>query len=225
MSADERRDRPASFRYGAVLILTFTLLVFQVAAPSADWSRAIALALEGGTLMVVIATSREREQVRVARTVFVGAVVLAVSVAVALGDVPAVVIWGFGALMLAIVPLALIGGLVRLMRTQGVTLQVVAGALVVYLLAGLVFAAVIGIVAHTTSGPYFAQGTDGSQSQRVYYSLTVMTTTGFGDLSAATAAGRALAVVEMVIGQLYLVTVIGVLVGDIAGRRQRGADP
>jgi hypothetical protein len=52
----------------------------------------------------------------------------------------------------------------------------------------------------------------------VYYSFTVLTTTGFGDLTAVTPVGQALAVVEMLVGQLYLVTVIGVIVGDLAGR-------
>jgi hypothetical protein len=47
----------------------------------------------------------------------------------------------------------------------------------------------------------------------------VLTTTGFGDLSPATAVGRALSVIEMLTGQLYLVTVIGVLVGNLAARR------
>lgn len=216
----EARGAPAPFRYGAVLLLTFTLLVFVVAAPAADWSRAIALALEGGTLMVVVATSRERAQVRRARTALVGAAVLAVVVLVALGEVPAVVTFAVAAAIAAVVPIALIGGLIKLIRTHGVTLQVVAGAIVIYLFAGLMFAWMVGIVAHTGGGPFFAQGTDGSQSQRVYYSLTVLTTTGFGDLTSARSAGRALAVVEMLLGQLYLVTVIGVLVGDIAGRRR-----
>lgn len=216
----EARGAPAPFRYGAVLLLTFTLLVFVVAAPAADWSRAIALALEGGTLMVVVATSRERAQVRRARTALVGAAVLAVVVLVALGEVPAVVTFAVAAAIAAVVPIALIGGLIKLIRTHGVTVQVVAGAIVIYLFAGLMFAWMIAIVAHTGGGPFFAQGTDGSQSQRVYYSLTVLTTTGFGDLTSARSAGRALAVVEMLLGQLYLVTVIGVLVGDIAGRRR-----
>jgi hypothetical protein len=220
MTPEDGNARAASFRYGAVLGLTFALLVFQVAAPAADWSRAVALLLEGATLMVVVATSRERASVRRDRTALLGGAVLAVAVAVALGDVPAVVIWALGATMLAIVPLALIGGLIKLIRARGVTLQVVFGALVIYLLVGLVFAAIIGVVAHADGGAYFAQGTDGSQSERVYYSLTVMTTTGFGDFTAASAGGRALAVVEMVLGQLYLATVIGVLVGDIASRRR-----
>jgi hypothetical protein len=34
-------------------------------------------------------------------------------------------------------------------------------------------------------------------SDYVYFSFTVLTTTGFGDLSAATSAGRAVAVTEM----------------------------
>ena len=55
----------------------------------------------------------------------------------------------------------------------------------------------------------------------MYYSFTVLTTTGFGDFTAATPVGHAMAVVEMLLGQLYLVTVIGVIVGDFAGRRSR----
>ena len=96
----------------------------------------------------------------------------------------------------------------------------VAGALAIYLQLGLMFAWLIGFVAHVDSAPYFAQGGDGSQSDRVYFSFTVMTTTGFGDLTAAEPVGRGLAVVEMLAGQLYLVTVIGLLVGGLVGRRR-----
>jgi hypothetical protein len=60
----------------------------------------------------------------------------------------------------------------------------------------------------------------------VYYSFTVLTTTGFGDYTAAQPFGHALAVLEMLTGQLYLVTVIGVVVGNFAGRaRTRDARP
>ena len=43
-------------------------------------------------------------------------------------------------------------------------------------------------------GAYFAQGGDATQGDRVYYSFTVLTTTGFGDLTADTPVGHALAV-------------------------------
>jgi hypothetical protein len=143
---------------------------------------------------------------------------------VGLGWLPAIVTFAVSGLLGIIIPATLVGGLIRLLRTQGVTVQAVAGALAIYLFVGLLFTSVIGIAAHSSSRPYFTNGTDGSQSQRVYYSFTVMTTTGFGDYTAAMSAGRALAVIEMLTGQLYLVTVIGILVGDIAGRQRRSEE-
>jgi Ion channel len=123
------------------------------------------------------------------------------------------------ALLNAAIPLSLVTGLLRLVRSRGVTVQAVAGALAIYLSVGLLFAAVIGFVARVDHAAYFAQGTDGSSSDRVYFSFTVLTTTGFGDFTAATSVGRALAVVEMLLGQIYLVTVIGILVGNMARRQ------
>ena len=210
---------PARYRYGAVLALTLVLLVFVILAPPGDWSRALALLLESAALVVAVATSRARSEVRRSVAAAVAAAGAVVVVAVAAGLVPQ---WATlllsGAIALAI-PLSLVRGLIRLVRETGATLQAVAGALTIYLLIGLVFAWLIGFVVHVDDAPYFASGTDGNESQRAYYSLTVLTTTGFGDYTAAQPLGRALAVVEMLIGQLYLVTVIGVLVGSLAQRR------
>jgi hypothetical protein len=57
--------------------------------------------------------------------------------------------------------------------------------------------------------------------EKVYFSFTVLTTTGFGDFTPATAVGHALAVIEMLTGQIYLVTVIGLLIGNFAARGRR----
>jgi Ion channel len=67
---------------------------------------------------------------------------------------------------------------------------------------------------------YFAQHTNGTEGDRVYCSFTVLTTTGLGDFSAATPAGHAFAVIEMLTGQLYLVTVIGLLIGSFVESRK-----
>jgi hypothetical protein len=208
---------PARYRYGAVFLLTFALLVFVILAPPADWSRAVALLLESTALVVAVATSRSRvRRTRAAAIAAAGGLVVACVLA---GLVP---VWGTqalsGALAVAI-PLSLVRGLARLVGDAGATLQAVAGALAIYLLIGLMFAWVIGFVAQVDGAPYFTTGTDGTVSERVYYSLTVMTTTGFGDFTAARPLGRTLGVVEMLVGQLYLVTVIGVLIGSLAQRR------
>jgi hypothetical protein len=50
-----------------------------------------------------------------------------------------------------------------------------------------------------------------------------MTTTGFGDLTAADSLGRALAVTEALTGQIYLVTVVALIVSNLRGPRARAA--
>ena len=212
-------DRPAQFRYGAVLLLTLAVAVFVIAAPSADWSRAVTLAIEGSALVVAVATARERERVRYRRALVVGAAMIVLIILVATGAVSEGLTAALLALVTAAVPVEIIRGVMRLLRERGVTVQAVAGALAIYLSIGLVFAWIISIITHVDSGWYFAQHTDGTEGDRVYFSFTVLTTTGFGDFSAATPAGHALAVIEMLTGQLYLVTVIGLLIGSFAQRR------
>ncbi len=51
---------------------------------------------------------------------------------------------------------------------------------------------------------------------QLYFSFTVLKPTGFGGFSAATPVGHALAVIEMLTGQLYVVTVIGLLIGNFS---------
>jgi ion channel len=215
-------EREARFRFGGVFLLVLTLLVFVIVAPSADWSRALACAIQWLALLTVVATSRAGANVRRPVAIAIAAVAAFTVAGEAAGGLSDAVLFAIGGLLSAAIPLALVGGLMRLVRARGVTPQAVAGALTFYLLLGLWFAWVIGFVARVGDSHYFAQQVGVSTSQVVYYSFTVMTTTGFGDLTAATHVGRALAVVEMLLGQLYLVTVIGVLVGNFAGRARRG---
>ena len=207
-----------SFRFGAVFLLTLTLCVFLIVAPDADWARAVALALQSAALIVVVATSRASAAVRRERTTAAGAAAVVVFLAVATGVSPQWAVYVLGVAMSLAIPIAIVGGLVRLMRLHGVTLQTVAGALAIYLLLGIVFAWLYALFGQLADGPFFTGADAEMQGSRVYFSFTALTTTGFGDLAAATDAGRALVVLEMLVGQLYLVTVIGVLVGNF-GRR------
>jgi hypothetical protein len=218
-------DRDAGFRFGVVFLLTLTLLVFVIVAPGADWSRAVALALQWLALLTIVATSRTSSSVRRPIAIVLLGVASFTVVGEAAGALSDTVLFAISGVLSAAVPVALIGGLLRLLRTRGVTSQAVAGALTFYLLVGLVFAWVIGFVAKVEDAQYFAQQAHPSTSQIVYFSFTALSTTGFGDLTAATRVGRALTVVEMLLGQLYLVTVIGVLVGNFAGRGRRSAEP
>lgn len=209
---------PARHRYGEVLFLSVVVLVFVIATPETTWSRAITLALQTATLLVVAATSHARAEVRRFRALAVSALGILL-VAGAISDVlPVVHVLAGSAVLSALTPAALVGGLVRLLRERGVTAQAVAGALAIYVMIGLLFGSVAGVLARAIPGPFFAQGTDGTVSDRVYFSFETMTTTGFGDFTPGQPSGRALAVVAMLTGQIYLVTVIGILVGILASR-------
>ncbi len=96
--------------------------------------------------------------------------------------------------------------------------QTVLGALSLYVLIGILFAA---LFAFTGESSFFTRGDDGSTGEHLYFSVAAITTTGFGDLAPATSVGRALASLELVLGQLYLVTVVTVIIAA-AMRHQRG---
>jgi ion channel len=216
--------RPPGYRYEAVFLLVLALVLFVLLAPTSPWSRAVAMMIELAALLVAIATSRDRREVRRRRAALAGGAAV-VGVVAVIGAAPSWVALALAGALAFAIPPALGGGLLRMVRDQGVTVQAVAGSLAIYIVIGLLFAWLIGLVARLDPGVYFAQGTDGTDGQRVYFSFTVLTTTGFGDLTVAQPVGRALTVLEMLLGQLYLVTVIGVVVGNFRGRAQRERRP
>lgn len=222
MSSGPDTPGQPQFRYPAVLVLLVVAVVFFIAAPSADWSDAAGIAMEGVALVLTVATSRARESVRRRRALAVGVVMVVLVALIAFGVAPRWLTSAAAILVTVGIPVALVRGLLRLLRQEGVTFHAVAGSLAIYLSTGLIFAWAVGFVAQVTSVPYFAQHTDGTLGDKVYFSFTVLTTTGFGDLTAATPVGHALAVIEMLTGQLYLVTVIGLLIGNFAARRRPG---
>ena len=132
-------------------------------------------------------------------------------------------------LFTAVVTIATAVVIARGVLDQGeVNRQSVRGAIAIYILLGLVFAFLDGALAAGGSGPFFAQGTDGTRSLRVYFSYVTLATLGYGDYTAAGTLGRAFAIVEALIGQLYLVTVIALIVGKLGARRHDpgpGDDP
>ncbi len=214
-------DSVVQFRYGIVFLLTLALVLFVIAAPNADWSRAVTLAIEGVALIVALATGRERAEVRERKAVVVSVALIVLIILVATGLASRELTAAANAVLTAAIPVVIFGGVVRLLRTRGVTVQAVAGALSIYLSVGLVFAFIIGFITRLDSTLYFAQNTNGTEGERVYFSFTVLTTTGFGDFTPATPVGHALAVIEMLTGQLYLVTVIGLLIGNIVSRQKQ----
>jgi hypothetical protein len=102
-----------------------------------------------------------------------------------------------------------------------ITRQSITGAVCIYVLLGMIFMFVYGAVAALGDGPFFHQGTDGTRALRLYFSYITMTTVGYGDYTPAGNLGHALAVIEALTGQLYLVTVVALLVARVRPVRAR----
>ena len=110
----------------------------------------------------------------------------------------------------------------RVLTHQEVKLETIYGALSAYLLLGLFFGSVYGAMSDLGDQQLFVQVAEPSIPQRQYFSFTTLTTLGYGDLTAATDIGRAIATLEAICGQIFLVTLIARLVSNFAGRRPTG---
>jgi hypothetical protein len=113
-------------------------------------------------------------------------------------------------LLYLIAPLSIVRHLVLRRVVDGVTLV---GAINAYLMAGMFFAFLYHSVGLTQQMPPFfgAQG-HGTFPQDLFFSFTTLTTTGYGNLVPAANPGQTFAVLEMVTGQLFLVTAVGKVV-------------
>jgi hypothetical protein len=103
--------------------------------------------------------------------------------------------------------------------SRRITWDTVAAGLCVYLLLGLAFGYAHVLVASWLPDAYSTALTD---QDAMYLSFVTLTTVGFGDVVPLTGPARAVTIVEGVLGQLYLVSVIAVLVGNLGQERARG---
>ena len=115
--------------------------------------------------------------------------------------------------------LTLVAVLRRVLIHQEVTLETICGALAAYLLLGMMFSSVYGAMADLGNQQLFVQVAEPSIPLRQYFSFATLTTLGYGDVTAATDIGRAVAILEAICGQIFLVTLIARLVANFAGRR------
>ena len=128
------------------------------------------------------------------------------------------------AALVALGPPAVAVGLVRDLRATGqVRLEAVFGVLSLYVLIGMAFGFAYGAIDALGADPFFAGGQAATVSHCLYFSLTTLATVGYGDFVARTDVGHTLAVSEALIGQIYLVTVVSLIVSNL-GRPARRDD-
>jgi voltage-gated potassium channel Kch len=95
------------------------------------------------------------------------------------------------------------------------------GVLCLYLLAGLLFSVAFVTIDQVSDTPFFASSHAHGRDDFLYFSYTTLTTVGYGDLVAATNLGRSLAITEALVGQLYLVSVVAVIITNLRPAKPR----
>jgi Ion channel len=100
----------------------------------------------------------------------------------------------------------------RVIHHRQVTFETVLGALCTYVLFGLFFAFLYLAVADLGDAQFFVQPGPHQQSEYVYFSFVALTTLGFGDLSPSVGLPQALTVIEALVGNVFLVTLVARLV-------------
>ena len=112
-----------------------------------------------------------------------------------------------------------------MLRRRVIDTQTVLGALCIYVLLGMFWAFVFTVLGTLGSQPFFVQVSDPTSADYLYFSFVTLTTVGYGDLTAAGSIGRPLAVLDALLGQIYLVTVVALLVSRVGrGRPARPSD-
>ena len=210
-------ENSPGYRYGTVLVLLGATFVVMAAGPPDEWTRVITVFLQGLTLLAALLASR------VHRRLFrIASVVVLVSLLSALGSLlvsnssePSGAFFLLNVLLVATAPVV-IGR--ALWKRQIVDVHTVLGAVCIYVLIGMLFAFVYAAIDGIGSAPFFVQTAHATTPDFLYFSFITQTTVGYGDFTAAADLGRALSVLEALIGQLYLVTIIAVLVSRLSGR-------
>jgi hypothetical protein len=207
-------------RFGLLLGAIIVAFAFQGIASPNDWQAVVISGLLGATLLLALWAGEVRPLVlRLGVVMVVGLFILSVVEAVN-GDPAAGTLRVANAALVWLAPPAIIAGIVRILRAkQTVTLEAVFGVLSVYILLGMFFAYLFGAIDRLGGAPFFAGGQSGTVANCLYFSFTTLTTVGYGDLTARTNLGHTLSVSEALLGQIYLVTIVSLIVANLGRSR------
>jgi len=227
MTFDRARETVGRVFFERCFYLFIVILVVVAGAPLVEPTPTSRLMFNAMNLLVAISAVAA-----VGRTVISFAIVLLIAVPTLVfqwlsfysGDVAYLLeSWWLGTLLYA-TTLAYL--LQYVFHRDVMTADKLWGAGAAFLMMGVMWAYLYAIVEHYYPASFAVGGTpaDLTMPAFVYFSFTVLTTTGFGDLTPLTRQARSLCVVEQITGALFLTILVARLTGVYPRRGEKGGD-
>jgi Ion channel len=225
-----RRAQQASDAFGLVFLLVLTTYVLASLVSNRGWSAVLLTVATGATSVVALTSSHARPaMVRRALILALLATILAFSSA-AFGGRLALNVASF--IEIGLLAIAMAAVLRRVVTSSEVSFRTILGAISVYTALGILFTWAYGAIDRIEGGGFFGAGVATKGSDFLFFSYTTLTTTGYGDLVPAGQVGRMVSGLEMMLGQIFLVTLVAGLVslwrpgeGLLRRRERRGGEP
>ncbi|MDX6654708.1 MAG: hypothetical protein QOH18_1418 [Solirubrobacterales bacterium] len=222
-----RRAERVTDAFGLVLLLVLTTFVLTSLIDNSGWGAVLIMAATGATSIVAL-TSSHAPPHYVHITIYVSAVSLLLSIVSAVGD--ATVWLSLGeVIQVSLLAVAMVSVLVRVVTAAEVNVRTILGAISVYTVLGLLFGFTYEAVGRVQDTPFFQGTPHVHHGDYLFFSYTTLTTTGYGDLVPGGQPGEMIATFEMLIGQIFLVTLVAGLVAvwrpglGLKERRERRA--
>ena len=209
--------------YGLVLLLVLVTYVVSVSFTEAQ-AASIVLVVQLATVWLTLRTSRARPVVR-----RIANIVLGLAAVVAVGSFfvhqKGTELGGIFAVCCLLYLIAPFSILRHLIIRREIDIESLLGAVAAYLLVGMFFAFAYQAAGELGTVPFFGAAGHGSLSEDLFFSFVTLTTVGYGNLVPAANPGQTMAVVEAVLGQLFLVVAVGKVISGFQPRRNDRSGP
>jgi hypothetical protein len=208
--------------YGLVLLLLIGTYVLGSLTPAHGWGAVFTTLIASTASVVALGSANAKlPVVRVATGLAAAAVVCAVVSAIAGGRT----LLGVSGLITALLLLVAAGAVLRtVLNASEVGFRTILGAISVYIILGLLFSFLYVALDRIQGSPFFGEGQTVQNGDTLLFSFYTLTTTGYGNLVPAGQPGKLFAGLEMLIGNIFLVTLVAGLVSLWRPGRNRHAD-
>jgi hypothetical protein len=237
-SADRRANRSDVWRqraervrdaFGLVLALVLLTYILASLLSNRGWSAVVLTVATSATSVVALASSHVRRQV-VRASLWLSALTIFLAAVAAVSDEQTLLNLA-SLIQICLLAVAMAAVLWRVVSSAEVGSRTILGAISVYAVLGILFTFAFGTIDRIQGGPFFEEVAHPDGSDFIFFSYTTLTTTGYGNLVPGGQPGRMIAGLEMMLGQIFLVTLVAGLVSlwrpgeALRRRRQRREAP